>query len=174
MIIENYLQKIQAKETSAAAGIVGIDSPSVRRVKKKKIIRVNYPNENISSNLSFKRAMIDLDGTIHKYSKGFQDGSIYDEPFKGARETINWLRNLGYEIVIFTTRACEEANNEFGQDQATQVQNVKNWLSDNNIYFDKVTGEKLAADFYIDDKAIHIDNGDWKKVKKEIEKRFGE
>jgi hypothetical protein len=42
----------------------------------------------------------------------------------------------------------------------------------NNIYFDRITSEKLAADFYIDDKAINIENGDWYTVLNVIKKRI--
>jgi hypothetical protein len=31
---------------------------------------------------------MDFDGVIHKYSKGWLDGSIYDEPMEGAKEQL--------------------------------------------------------------------------------------
>lgn len=176
MILEKYLKKIQ-DEVSSAAGIgFAVDSfPGSNEIKskkrKKKVIRAIYPNENWIY-IEEKRAMIDLDGTIHKYSKGYADGQIYDDPFTGAKKVINWLKNQGYEIVIFTTRASKENSKDTGSDHERQIVNVENWLSDNNIYFDRVTAEKLAADFYIDDKAIFIKNGDWDAVKKTIKSRM--
>jgi hypothetical protein len=116
-----------------------------------------------------KRAMIDLDGTLHKYSKGYMDGSIYDEPFEGAKEFIDWLKSQGYEIVIFTTRASKENAKEFNDDLNKQLSNTKKWLDKNNIKYDRITGEKLAADFYIDDKAINAKNGDYEEIKKQIQ-----
>lgn len=122
-----------------------------------------------------KRAMIDLDGTIHKYSKGYADGTIYDDAFNGAKEVINWLRNRGYEIVIFTTRASRENSGEMGGDSHyKEISKVEMWLKDKGIYFDRITAEKLGADFYIDDKAIRIEGGDWGAVKSKIEEMEGE
>ena len=169
MNLEKYLDKIQPKE---AVGSFAIDSfPPTKKKKKKQILRVSYPNENWII-IEQKRAMIDLDGTIHKYSKGYADGQIYDNPFQGAKQVINWLKDKGYEIVIFTTRASRENAKLMGSDHEKEIANVENWLSDNEIYFDRVTAEKLAADFYIDDKAIVIKNGNWDAVMKAIETRM--
>jgi hypothetical protein len=125
----------------------------------------NYINEEKVP----KRAMIDLDGTLHKYSKGYMDGSLYDEPFEGAKEFIDWLKSQGYEIVIFTTRASKENAKEFNDDLNKQLSNIKEWLDKNNIKYDRITGEKLAADFYIDDKAINAKNGNYEEIKKQIQ-----
>ena len=40
-----------------------------------------------------KNIVFDFDGVIHKYSKGWQDGSIYDEPVEGIAKVINALHN---------------------------------------------------------------------------------
>ena len=181
MKIEKYLQQLQddagagmASATSAAAGInARVDNfPGYKKKKKKKILRVAYPNESVTPPTLVYRAMIDLDRTIHKYSKSWQDGSLYDDPFPNAREVINWLKSKGFEIVIFTTRASAENAADNGQDVTEEIQKVENWLSNNDIYYDRVTAEKLNADFYIDDKAICIKNGDWLDVLKEIKSRI--
>lgn len=156
MNISNYLEKIQNNESIFAMGSV---------IKKKK--RIKYFSEK-TGEFKIKRAMIDFDATIHKYSKGYQDGSIYDDPFDGARETIDWLKDLGFEIIIFTTRASKENAEEMGGDHLKEIKNIENYLSDHKIYFDRITSDKLGANFYIDDKAITIKNGDWNSVKKAI------
>jgi hypothetical protein len=174
-IIDKILKRRKIKDEEAVAGFAidsfpGKDKDDVKTKKKRQIIRTVYPeskNEQIP-----KRAMIDLDLTIHKYSKGYQDGEIYDGVFDGAKEAIDWLKRQGYEIVIFTTRASEQNSKELGGDHNEQIKKVKKYLKDNGIYFDKITAEKLAADFYIDDKAIHIPNGDWNTVLKVIKKRI--
>lgn len=167
MILEKYLNKLQKKE---AVGSFAIDSfPSFKH--KKTLTTIIKPSGD-KVTIAEARAMIDLDGTIHKYSKGFSDGQIYDDAFKGAKEVINWLKNQGYEIVIFTTRASKENAMDMGDDHKKQIANVETWLKDHGIYFDRVTAEKISADFYIDDKAIPINNGDWNEVKKIISNKF--
>jgi len=148
-----------------------VDSPSYEKKKKKRqIIRTIYPE---SKDVKMpKRAMIDLDGTIHRYSKGFQDGEIYDDAYVGAKEVIDFLKRNGYEIVIFTTRASKEAGKESNTDYKDQINQVADWLDNQGIEYDKITGEKLAADFYIDDKAIPIKGGNWDMVLKVIKKRM--
>lgn len=166
--IDKYLKKDLDNE---AVGGFAIDSfPSIRKKKKRKIIRTVYPE---SKNTVFpKRAMIDLDGTIHKYSQGYKNGDIYDDAFEGAKEVIDWLRKKGYEIVIFTSRASQYNAKENGENQEDQIKKIGDWLKDKGIHFDDITAEKYAADFYIDDKAINISNGDWKTVFNVIKKRI--
>lgn len=165
-IIDKILEKLKDREE--AVGGFAIDS--FPETQKRKVIKTIYP-ENKEEHIP-KRVMIDLDGTIHKYSNGYGDGEIYDDAFDGAKEVINWLKRNGYEIVIFTTRASEENAKELGGDHNEQIEKIKKWLNDHDIYFDKITAEKLAADFYIDDKAVHIPNGNWKTVLNVIKKRL--
>ena len=126
----------------------------------------------VGENETYKRAMIDFDKTISQYKKGYKPGPVEEEPFAGAKRAIDWLRKNGFEIVIFTTRASEENAKEMGGDHEKEIANVETWLKDNDIYFDRITGEKLGADFYIDDKAITIKDGDWDSVLKVIKSRL--
>lgn len=93
-----------------------------------------------------KNIVFDFDGVIHKYSKGWQDGSIYDEPVPGIKEVINELHK-DYDIYVITTRA-----RDLGQQTA-----VENYLKDHGIEYDCVTSIKVPADVYIDDRAICFD-----------------
>jgi len=161
-------KKVQDEES---VGGFAVDSfPETKKKRKRQIIRTIYP-ESANEKMP-RRAMIDLDGTIHKYSRGFGDGSIYDDAFDGAKEVINWLRRQGFEVVIFTARASKANAEEHGADHQDQMNKIKQWLTDKDIYFDKITGEKLAAEFYIDDRAIHIEDGDWNTVLNVIKKRI--
>jgi len=89
---------------------------------------------------------IDFDGVIHKYSKGYADGSIYDEPMTGAEEAMIELLDKGHKIFIFTARKDKKA--------------IKQWLKDN--FNDKrlhnllITNEKLPAQVYIDDRGYRF------------------
>ena len=158
MSIEKHLDKIQTKKE--AVGGFAIDS-----YQKLKL------NE-IDSELKKRRVMIDLDGTINKYSDGYRNGELYDDPFEYAKESIDWLKNQGYEIVIFTSRLSIGNAKEFGDDLEKQKKNITAWLKKYDIYFDRLTGDKLAADFYIDDKAIHIKDGNWDDVLHTIQDRL--
>lgn len=90
-----------------------------------------------------KNIVFDFDGVIHKYSRGWQDGSIYDKPVDGIKEVINELHR-DYDIYVVTTRA---------RDIGQQMQ-VEKYLNDNGIEFDCVTSIKVPAMVYIDDRAI--------------------
>ena len=162
--------KTDLKDDESVGGFA-IDSFPKERVKKKRqILRTIYPESKVEQ--LPKRVMIDLDGTIHKYSRGYDDGSIYDNAFNGAKDVIDWLRRQGFEIVIFTTRASKTNADEQGGNHEEEIKKVAKWLKDKGIYFDKITAEKLAAEFYIDDRAIHIQNGDWSTVLNVIKKRI--
>ena len=96
---------------------------------------------NLKQNIVF-----DFDGVIHKYSKGWQDGSIYDEPNKGIKETIDKLRTV-YRVVIVSTRS----NTEKGRNE------IREWLQKYQIEVDDIVAEKPPALLYIDDRAIKYD-----------------
>ena len=167
--LNKHSEDIRKKDE--AVGSFAVDYfPNYKKKKKRQVIRTIYPeskNEKIP-----RRAMIDLDGTIHKYSQGYKNGEIYDDAFDGAKKVIDWLKRSGYEVVIFTTRASKKNAEELGGDHKDQIKKISSWLNDKGIYFDTITAEKLAADFYIDDKAIEIVNGDWDTVLKVIKKKI--
>lgn len=96
--------------------------------------------------MSKKRIVFDFDGVIHKYSKGWQDGSIYDEPVEGIREVIDYLRQ-NYEVIIVSTRSRELSGKEAMID----------WLDKNHIYVDGILAEKPPAMIYIDDRGYKFD-----------------
>lgn len=173
--LSRYLEHIQKSENLTFT----IDSISKQDKQKKKITKPVYSNFNIKEQEDFKpklirRIMVDLDKTIHQYSKGFQDGSIYDAPFPQAKKALQKLKSKGFEIVIFTSRVSPEVVSFHGQDLEKQYINIENWLNNNEIPFDYITASKIDADFYIDDRVIWIKNGDWKSVLEQIDKRINE
>lgn len=54
------------------------------------------------------KVLVDFDGVIHRYSKGWADGTVYDDPMPGALEALEQMELDGYEVVIFSTRDAEQ------------------------------------------------------------------
>lgn len=101
-----------------------------------------------------KTILVDFDNTVHAYSKGWHDGSIYDEPVPGAIETIKDLMDQGFEVVIFT--AFSQRGNERNAD-------IQNWLRKHGLDI-PVTNTKIPALAMIDDRAIRFTN--WKDMRR--------
>ena len=104
---------------------------------------------------------IDFDGTLHKYSEGWKDGSIYDEPIDGSKEFVDSVRN-DFNIVIFTARMINSKNPK------NTKKKIIEWLDKHKIHYDDITGYKISAIAYIDDRAIEF-KGDWDIVKDKVE-----
>ncbi|RLC78271.1 MAG: hypothetical protein DRI61_10135 [Chloroflexi bacterium] len=100
---------------------------------------------------------VDFDGVIHKNSKGFHDGTIYDEPVDGAVDAIKFL-SKSYRVVIFTCKANPSRPLINGK---TGHELIVEWLTKYGIinFVSSITHEKPGAFLYIDDKAIRFT--DW-------------
>lgn len=108
---------------------------------------------------------IDFDGVLHRYSKGWNGGAIYDPPVPGTKAALDKLKADGWKIYIFSTRSNKmfRKKDEVDQDAA-----MKTWLTEHEIPFDKIwTFGKPMADIYLDDRAIGF-RGDWEKSMQEI------
>ena len=101
---------------------------------------------------------IDFDGVIHKNSKGFFDGTVYDEPINGVKDALEQLSKK-YKIVIFTCKVKPDRPLINGK---TGKELIEAWLSKHSLlhYISEITCEKPRASYYIDDKAIHFTNWD--------------
>lgn len=55
----------------------------------------------------------DFDGVIHKYSKGWQDGSIYDEISIDWVKVVNHLLDEKHNVFILTTRPKRQIYKHF-------------------------------------------------------------
>lgn len=99
---------------------------------------------------------IDFDGVVHGNSKGFFDGTVYDEPIEGAVQAIKKLAKK-YTIVIFTAKAKKDRPLVNGM---TGEELVWEWLVKYKLdsYIKEVTSEKPRAICYIDDKGVRFES----------------
>ena len=139
---------------------IGQNSPSdLEKLNWKggKIREHSYPDEQINIG-------IDFDGVIHKCSKGYYDGTIYDDPIPGSYEALEQLSKK-YTVIIYTCKAKPDRGLVSGK---TGTQLVWEWLEKHNMsqFISKVTSEKPRAVCYIDDKAYRFK--DWKSCLEQV------
>jgi hypothetical protein len=99
---------------------------------------------------------IDFDGVIHKCSKGFHDGTIYDPPIEGVESALQYIAQK-YQIIVYTAKAKQDRPIINGK---TGTELVWEWLRDNKLdhFIAAVTSEKPRAVAYIDDKGVRFNN----------------
>jgi phosphoheptose isomerase len=125
--------------------------------KGNKIRKHSYPDEQINIG-------VDFDGVIHKCSKGYYDGTIYDDPIEGAHQALQEL-SKNYTLIVYTCKAKPDRGLVNGK---TGTELVWEWLEKHNMsqFVAKVTSEKPRAVAYIDDKAIRFTS--WKDCLKQV------
>lgn len=113
---------------------------------------------------------IDFDGVIHRYSRGWHDGTCYDKPMDGAKRGLSYLLEK-YYVFIHSTRNPEQIQDWMAQhfQFITRIIPVDTkspfWNVDGVI---GITQKKLAAGVYIDDRSVKFN--DWNpELIKEIE-----
>lgn len=109
-----------------------------------------------------KTIVVDFDGVLHWYRKGWYDGTIYDEPVPGAQRAMEELIEAGFRVVIFSTRAIERTVG--GKIEKSQWMEMKQWLLDYKfpaeLHVHSEPGKPMGI-AYIDDRAVRF-NGDWR------------
>ena len=89
--------------------------------------------------------VLDFDGVIHSYTHGWQGTeNVTDPVVPGIKEAISQLSELGYKVVVVSTRCTSAAG----------MGAVRRYLRDNDIRVDDVMAEKPPAMCYVDDRAI--------------------
>ncbi len=92
-----------------------------------------------------KRIAIDIDGTIFvEKHKSEYDGKAY--PIEGAIESVNYLYDSGYTIILHTARTYRDLEVTIGQ------------LRDNGVKYHQLVVGKPVADVFIDDRAVTMTN----------------
>ena len=99
-----------------------------------------------------KQLAIDFDGVIHKSSKSFHDGTIYDDPVNGVEEALKRL-SKDYILIIYTCKANPDRPLVNGK---TGIELIWEWLDRHEVKdnIKDVTCIKPNAITYIDDKAV--------------------
>lgn len=113
---------------------------------------------------------VDFDGVIHTYGRGWQDGTIYDEPVPGAFDAIESLMGR-YAVAIFTTRDVHQVAEwlfAHGFDNVATGWTPPFWNEKGVIL---VTNLKPAAVAYIDDRGIRF--ADWGQALADLERHEG-
>ena len=126
---------------------------------------MNNFKEQIQKEISTTLA-IDFDGVIHKNSKGYHDGTIYDDPIDGTKSALKDLSEK-YALIIYTCKGNPERSLINGK---TGTELIWEWLEKHDLkqYISDVTYTKPRALFYIDDKAITFDSWGnvWSKIRR--------
>lgn len=103
---------------------------------------------------------VDFDGVIHRYSEGWKDGSIYDEPVPGALTSLHDLMKT-HAVVIHTTRKpwtvvpWLEVHGIPAVRLSKLEEEMEFWDCQGAVL---VSQKKFPAIAYIDDRAIRFEN----------------
>lgn len=92
--------------------------------------------------------VFDFDGVIHSYTSGWQGpGVIPDPPVPGIKEALKILQDIGYRIIIISSRSRYPEG----------VLAMTEYLEKHQIPYNEIDSEKPPAVAYVDDRAVRFD-----------------
>jgi capsule biosynthesis phosphatase len=103
-----------------------------------------------------KRIIIDLDNTICLPNKDYNNA----KPNKDVINKIKEYSELGFEIVIHTSRNMRTFKGNLGKINVYTLPGILNWLAKHEVVFDEVlVGKPWCGNdgFYVDDRALRPD-----------------
>jgi hypothetical protein len=120
--------------------------------------------DKIQHERNTKQLAIDFDGVIHKSSKGFYDGTLYDGPIDGVGDALKQL-SKDYILIIYTCKANPDRPLVNGK---TGTELIWKWLDkyDLSQYINDIVYGKPNAKYYIDNKGIRFT--DWNQTIEEV------
>lgn len=102
-----------------------------------------------------KTIALDFDGVIHRYSKGWHDGTAYDTPCLCAEDAIKQLLK-SFSVAILSTRDPAQIQDWMRQ----HMPDIPTHIMQPHDKFWNATGvvgiahHKIAASVYVDDRAV--------------------
>ena len=102
-----------------------------------------------------KTFVIDIDGTICSQ----EDSGSYDiaAPDMEMIRKINSLYTEGHKIILYTARGMNTCEGNIGLVRERYSELTKEWLKDNRVCYDQLVFGKPPGDYYVDDKAMKLD-----------------
>lgn len=101
-----------------------------------------------------KRLIMDLDNTI---SKNLTGNYAEATPVTDVIERMRQYKELGFEIVIFSSRNMRTYEGNIGKINANTLPIIIAWLNKHNVPYDEIYVGKVWCGnegFYVDDRAV--------------------
>lgn len=121
-----------------------------------------------------KTLAVDFDGVVHAYSRGWDDGTIYDPPLPGALEA---LANLMHICAVYIHSSRTPHDDIVDWLTTHGVPAVTDYMADHPAFWSDqtkvlVTNRKLPAAAYIDDRAVRFTS--WPQTLADLDRYVGD